>query len=250
MNSAALLLRSASDRHPARPGQRLGRRRAPLHAAQQRRADGRLAGAQPHAVPEDAGPQRLVPRRRRLGLPAGRHPDAGQGRRRAAPRQGAPGWARKVTPDWPFEIVAHHSVDFWLCVEDLPLPDNRVTLDPDGRSISPLDEKNNVEGLKRLRHKLDSMLGDLGMHQHGLLEHSSTCTRRCRSARPPTRPGTARFGTDPATSVLDVDCKAHELDNLYVVDSSFFVSIGAVNPTLTIIANALRVGDHLLDRLG
>ena len=58
--------------------------------------------------------------------------------------------------------------------------------------------------------------------------------------------GTARFGTDPTTSVLDVNCKAHELDNLYVVDSSFFASIGAVNPTLTIIANALRVGDHLL----
>ena len=61
--------------------------------------------------------------------------------------------------------------------------------------------------------------------------------------------GTARFGTDPASSVLDLDCKAHELDNLYVVDSSFFVSIGAVNPTLTIVANALRVGDHLLERM-
>jgi choline dehydrogenase-like flavoprotein len=58
-----------------------------------------------------------------------------------------------------------------------------------------------------------------------------------------------RFGTDPATSALDVNCRAHELDNLYVVDAGFFVSIGAVNPTLTIIANALRVGDHLLDRL-
>ena len=61
--------------------------------------------------------------------------------------------------------------------------------------------------------------------------------------------GTARFGTDPATSVLDVNRKAHQLDNLYVVDSSFFVSIGAVNPTLTIIANALRVGEHLAGRL-
>jgi choline dehydrogenase-like flavoprotein len=58
-----------------------------------------------------------------------------------------------------------------------------------------------------------------------------------------------RFGADPATSALDVNCRAHELDNLYVVDASFFVSIGAVNPTLTIIANALRVGDHLLGRL-
>jgi choline dehydrogenase-like flavoprotein len=62
--------------------------------------------------------------------------------------------------------------------------------------------------------------------------------------------GTARFGTDSKSSVLDLDCKAHELDNLYVVDSSFFVSIGAVNPTLTIIANTLRVGQHLLERIG
>ena len=60
--------------------------------------------------------------------------------------------------------------------------------------------------------------------------------------------GTCRFGADPATSVLDVDCKAHELDNLYVVDTSFFPSIGAVNPALTAIANALRVGDHIRQR--
>ncbi len=62
--------------------------------------------------------------------------------------------------------------------------------------------------------------------------------------------GTCRFGTDPATSVLDVNCKAHELDNLYVVDTSFFPSIGAVNPALTAMANAIRVGEHLADRLG
>ena len=62
--------------------------------------------------------------------------------------------------------------------------------------------------------------------------------------------GTARFGTDPSASVLDVHCKAHDLDNLYVVDGSFMPSIGAVNPTLTIIANALRVGDHIAERIG
>ena len=61
--------------------------------------------------------------------------------------------------------------------------------------------------------------------------------------------GTVRFGTDPQTSALDVNCKAHDLDNLYVVDGSFFVSSGAVNPALTIMANALRVGEHLLQRL-
>jgi choline dehydrogenase-like flavoprotein len=62
--------------------------------------------------------------------------------------------------------------------------------------------------------------------------------------------GTCRFGTDPATSVLNTDCRAHEVDNLYVVDTSFFPSIGAVNPALTAMANAVRVGDHLLERLG
>jgi choline dehydrogenase-like flavoprotein len=61
--------------------------------------------------------------------------------------------------------------------------------------------------------------------------------------------GTCRFGTDTATSVLDVNCKAHELDNLYVVDTSFFPSIGAVNPALTVMANAIRVGEHVLSRM-
>ena len=61
--------------------------------------------------------------------------------------------------------------------------------------------------------------------------------------------GTCRFGNDPATSALDVNCKAHELDNLYVVDTSIFPSIGAVNPALTAMANSLRVGDHLLERM-
>jgi choline dehydrogenase-like flavoprotein len=62
--------------------------------------------------------------------------------------------------------------------------------------------------------------------------------------------GTCRFGDDPGASVLDVHCKAHELDNLYVTDASFFPSIGAVNPALTVIANAIRLGEHLIERLG
>jgi len=58
------------------------------------------------------------------------------------------------------------------------------------------------------------------------------------------------MGEDPATSVVNADCRAHELDNLYVVDTSVFPSIGAVNPALTAMANSLRVGDHLLERMG
>ena len=82
-----------------------------------------------------------------------------------------------------------------------------------------------------------------------LLERSSTSARTFRSAAPRIRPARRASAPIPATSVLDLDCKAHELDNLYVADASFFPSIGAVNPTLTIIANALRVADHIAGRL-
>lgn len=70
-----------------------------------------------------------------------------------------------------------------------------------------------------------------------------------RSDATATGSGTVRFGPDPVTSALDLNCRMHDVDNLYVVDSSFFVSATAVNPTLTIIANALRVADHLADLL-
>jgi choline dehydrogenase-like flavoprotein len=164
----------------------------------------------------------------------------------------APHWARfgaQLVPGGSLEFLAHHAVDFWLSNEDLPRPENRVTLDDDGGVRLLVDEKNNVEGLRRLRRKLESMLTDLGMHEE--THHRNVYLYQGMDiAATAHQAGTARFGTDPASSVLDTNCKAHELDNLYVVDSSFFVSIGAVNPTLTIIANALRIGDHLLERLG
>jgi choline dehydrogenase-like flavoprotein len=146
-------------------------------------------------------------------------------------------------------VLAHHAVDFWLCGEDLPLPDNRVTLEDDGQIRLTLDEKNNIEGLKRLRHKLQGMLGKLGMHERHLLDHSIYMHKGMPIGATAHQAGTVRFGTDPRSSALDANCKAHDLDNLYVVDTSFFPSIGAVNPSLTAIANALRVGDHLADRL-
>jgi choline dehydrogenase-like flavoprotein len=93
------------------------------------------------------------------------------------------------------------------------------------------------------------MLEHLGMHPH-LIPNNLYLGKHIDITGVAHQAGTCRFGADPASSVLDVNCKAHELDNLYVVDTSFFPSIGAVNPSLTAIANALRVGDHLLERLG
>ena len=156
-------------------------------------------------------------------------------------------WAMKVTPDRPMQMVAHHGVDFWLCTEDLPHADNRLTIGDDGKVKLAL-KTTNTEPMKRLRKKFESMLTDLGMHE-GLTERNLYFHEAMNIAATAHQAGTARFGTDATASVLDVDCKAHDLDNLYLVDSSFFPSIGAVNPTLTIIANALRVGQHLTERL-
>ncbi|MDQ8726679.1 GMC family oxidoreductase [Bradyrhizobium sp. LHD-71] len=152
-----------------------------------------------------------------------------------------------LLPTGLLDKLASHSVDFWLTTEDLPDPDNRVTVDSSGRLTLSYTPNNQVPR-QQLYDKLKSMLSDLDMHPH-LIPRNLYMKTDIPIAGCAHQAGTCRFGTDPTTSVLDVNCKAHELDNLYVVDTSFFVSIGAVNPSLTAIANAIRVGDHLLQRL-
>jgi choline dehydrogenase-like flavoprotein len=155
------------------------------------------------------------------------------------------GWA----PSAPYGEVARHSMDFWLSSEDLPLAGSRVTLRSDGSVKLALQPGNNTEALTRLRVTFQGMLSKLGMADT-MSVRSLYLHKTFDAAATAHQAGTARFGTDPATSVLDVQCRAHDLDNLYVVDSSFMPSVGAVNPTLTIIANALRVGDHIAERIG
>jgi choline dehydrogenase-like flavoprotein len=153
-----------------------------------------------------------------------------------------------LLPMAALDDIARHAMDFWLTTEDLPDPDNRITVDSAGNltlSYTP----NNVVPRQKLYEKLKSMLGRLGMHPDHLIPRNIYMKSDIPIAGCAHQAGTCRFGTDAKSSVLDVNCKAHELDNLYVVDTSFFVSIGAVNPSLTAIANAIRVGDHLLQRL-
>jgi choline dehydrogenase-like flavoprotein len=144
--------------------------------------------------------------------------------------------------------VARHALDFWLTTEDLPLPDNRVTVDADG-AISLRYTPTNLEAHRRLREKFEGLLSAMQCRDE-VYENLSYVGGRLGIAGVAHQNGTARFGTDPATSVLDLDCKLHEVDNVYVADSSFFVSSTAVNPTLTIIANALRVAENVATRLG
>jgi choline dehydrogenase-like flavoprotein len=153
-----------------------------------------------------------------------------------------------LAPMFLLDEVAKHAVDFWLSTEDLPMPDNRVTLEKDG-SIKLSYTPNNQVPKQKLYDKLKSMLNHLGMHPNHFIQRNLYMKNEIDVGGVAHQAGTARFGKDPKTSVLDIDCKAHELDNLYVVDTSFFPSIGAVNPALTAMANALRVGDHLLQRL-
>jgi choline dehydrogenase-like flavoprotein len=150
-------------------------------------------------------------------------------------------------PKMPFDVMAAHAMDFWLQTEDLPRPENRIFYDGD-RVVLDVTE-NNMEAHRRLKRKLESLLGVVGAHPV-LLERKLYLGKDIPISGTAHQAGTARFGPDPATSVLDLDCKAHELDNLYIADASFFPSIGAVNPTLTIIANALRVADRIKERLG
>jgi choline dehydrogenase-like flavoprotein len=153
----------------------------------------------------------------------------------------------QVVPGFTLDRLARHSVDFWLMSEDLGLPNNRVTLDAEHR-VHLHYEFTNLEAIARLRQQLESMLDKMDMHPH-LLPHHLYLGKHIPIAGVGHQSGTCRFGTDPRQSVLDLNCRAHELDNLYVVDTSFMPSIGAVNPSLTAMANALRVGDHLLQRL-
>jgi len=166
-------------------------------------------------------------------------------------RAGAPA----VAPGWTLELMAKHSLDFWLTSEDLPDPNNRVTLDRAGNIVLTY-QPNNEEGHGRLTEKLKTLMKQqtkCSVHGHecheGLFARSLYFGQRIPLAGVAHQNGTIRFGHDPKSSALDTNCKAHEVDNLYVVDASFFASSGAVNPALTVMANALRVGDHLLERL-
>ena len=154
----------------------------------------------------------------------------------------------KLAPHWSLADVARHAVDFWLTTEDVPKPGNRVTVDRDG-SVHLAYAPTNTTEAAGLYHELRKILNHVGMAQHHVLDKNFYMNMSIPIAGCAHQAGTCRFGDDPATSVLDANCKAHEVDNLYVVDTSFFPSIGAVNPALTAMANAIRVGEHLLSRM-
>ncbi|MEL6928583.1 MAG: GMC family oxidoreductase [Cyanobacteria bacterium J06600_6] len=153
----------------------------------------------------------------------------------------------KIMPEKALEFTALHTTSWWLQTEDLPDPENRVRWSNDKIRVDYT--LNNLEARDRLIERWKQVLKKM----HRTTKHVVPFGYYPSSCMPLSavghQCGTCRFGSDPTTSVLDLNCRTHDLDNLYVVDSSFFPSNTGVNPTLTIIANAIRVAEHLKQRL-
>jgi choline dehydrogenase-like flavoprotein len=242
INSAAVLLRSACAEHPRGLGNGSGLvgRHYMCHQ------NGVLI-----AVTDEPNPSAF---QKHFGLADFYHGEPGSAlplgliQLMGKPDAGTIEWARGVAlPGVPSDEVRRRTVDFFITAEDLPDAENRVELTPSG-SIRLVYRRNNTEAYERLRARAMEAIGAAEARRgrgapvflHARLDVSGVSHQN----------GTLRFGADPRTSVLNTDCRAHDLDNLYVADASFFPSSGAVNPSLTIMANALRVGDHLARALG
>jgi choline dehydrogenase-like flavoprotein len=245
-NSAALLLRSANDKHPnglANGSDQVGRNYT-FHASQAVLALSKEEN--PTVFQKTLALNDFYFGENGFEYPMGNIQMVGKSQ--TPMFRGEKPVETKLAPTWSLDKIARHAVDFWLSTEDLPLPENRVTVDREGRVTLSYRPTNQVPK-ERLYNQLKAMLAKAGMHEHHLVPRHAYLKNEIPVAGCAHQAGTCRFGTDPAASVLDTDCRAHELDNLYVVDTSFFPSISAVNPALTAMANALRVGDHLLERM-
>ena len=250
INSAALLLRSASDRHPrglANGSDMVGRHYMG-HVNSVLMAISRCPN--PTVFQKTLGLNDFY-----FGSPEWEYPMGHISFVGKLDADTLRGGAPAIAPGWSLDLMARHSMDFWLTSEDLPDPDNRVTLDREGNIVLAY-RPNNETAHQRLTAKLEQLMKQqtkCGVHGHecheGLFSRNLFLGQRIPLAGVAHQNGTARFGCDPRASVLNVDCRAHEVDNLYVVDASFFPSSAAVNPALTIMANALRVADHLKGRL-
>lgn len=244
VNSAALLLRSANGKHPrglANSSGLVGRRYM-AHLATM------MQGFHPFRVNDTVFQKTVAINDFYLqgpgGYPLGQIQS--QGRTHGVMAQAAqrdfmarfgPIVARMPeVPRWAFNAWVARGVDWLAMTEDLPRQDNRVTIDDSGR-IRLHYTPNNLRAHQELVNETKSILKKLGFwivmtHSH----KSKNTTHQC---------GTLVFGTDPSQSVLNTYCRTHDVDNLFVVDASFFPSSAAVNPGLTIVAQAIRVADHI-----
>jgi choline dehydrogenase-like flavoprotein len=249
VNSAALLLRSCSDRHPsglANSSGLVGRNlMKSLMTVVVQLSTKPNSGAFPKTVcvNDFYGGDRDFP------YPMGHIQNAGGLLTDIIFAEAPPMFSilAKFMPGFGLKQLATHSIGWWAQTEDLPDPDHRVRVE--GEKLYIDYTPNNVEAHDRLIYRwtdsLKTIEKELDGFQRGVMHPRGEIPIQVMA----NQCGTCRFGEDPTTSVLDLNCRTHDIDNLYIVDSSFFPSNASVSPALTIIANALRVGNHLIERL-
>jgi len=243
VNSAALLLRSATDKHPSGLANSSGL----VGCNYMAHLATMMQGFSPWSVNHDEFQKTVAINDFYLPGPGRPYPLGqiqSQGRTQALMAKvvgdswSYKGFSWNWIPLWAYDAWMSRAVDWLAMTEDLPSEDNRVTIDPDGR-IRLTYHRNNARAHVRLVAELQAILKRLGYWSPDVFQYSTgprNTTHQC---------GTLRFGTDPGASVLDPFCRAHDVENLFVVDASFFPSSAAVNPGLTVIAQALRTADHL-----
>ena len=280
INSAVILLQSANDKHPhglANSSDQVGRNFM-YHQADAILAIGTHANTDSYTKTWGTNEWYLANDDPAYPFPLGQVQPIGSFHHEMMKAQAPP-----LTPGFVLETMKHHAVPWWLTTEDLPAAENRVTIEnatpgsmpsqqPGPAGAHPAGDTgrtneastvliakphhiklsytpNNVKSFTMLKDRWVDTLKKAG-HATTSIPLEAYFKQRIPLEGVGHQNGTCRMGHDPATSVLDANCKAHDLDNLYVVDASCFVSASAVNPSLTIIANAIRVADHLLtDRL-
>jgi choline dehydrogenase-like flavoprotein len=240
INSAALLLQSANDQHPnglANSSNLVGR-----YYMSHNFGVVMSLSKKPHytSFPKTLGVNDFYWGEKDFAYPMGSIQSLGNVNKDKIAAYGPPFMPKIVT-----EKLARHSIAWLVMTEDLPSYNNRVTWK--NNTIYLEYKSNNQIAFNRLIKRWIEVLKSLQVYQEGNCAIHIPQKMGVREVGH--QCGTCRFGEDPQTSVLDINCRTHDCDNLYVVDGSFFPSSAAVNPSLTIIANALRVGEHLLDRM-
>lgn len=238
INSAALLLRSANDKHP----NGLANRSDQVGRNFMKHQNGAILGLtkklNPTIFQKTLAVNDFYWGEKDFNFPMGHVQLLGK-----ANKEMLEGDAPPMTPDVVLDQMAKHSIDWWITAEDLPDPNNRVTLKNGSIQLSYTD--NNTEAYERLLKRWTEVLKSIDCGEK-IIPCSIYLKKKIPLEGVAHQVGTCRFGSNPKTNVLDLNCKTHDVDNLYVVDGSFFPSSAAVNPSLTIMANALRVGEYLI----
>lgn len=239
INSAALLLKSANDKHPnglANSSDQVGRN---FMKHQNGAILGLTKKLNPTIFQKTLAVNDFYWGEKDFEFPMGHVQLLGK-----ANKEMLEGDAPAMTPGIALDQMAKHSIDWWITAEDLPDSNNRVTLKNGHIQLSYTD--NNTEAYERLLKRWTEVLKSIDCGEK-IIPCSIYLKKKIPLEGVAHQVGTCKFGSDPKTNVLDLNCRTHDVENLYVVDGSFFPSSAAVNPSLTIMANALRVGEHLID---